>query len=58
MVRGFHLEEPQYEPDDKIKITANDTRRTNLKWNEFARYVQGPRLQGTCGNFDNGSIER
>lgn len=42
MVGGFPLEEPQYEPDDKIKITVGDTRCTDLKWNEFARYVQWP----------------
>jgi hypothetical protein len=42
MVGGFHLEETQHEPDDKIKITVYDTRCTNLKWNEFARNVQWP----------------
>ena len=57
MFGGFHLEEPQYEPDDKFKITV-DARCTNLKWNEFARYVQWPLLQGTCLYFDYGSIER
>jgi len=58
MVGGSHLEEPQYEPDDKIKITVNDTRCTNLKWNEYARNVQWPRLHGTCLYFDYASIER
>jgi hypothetical protein len=55
---GGYLEEPQCEPDDKIKIVVNDTRCSNLKWDEFARCVQWPLLQGTCLYFDYGSIER
>jgi hypothetical protein len=47
MVGGFHLEEPQNELDDEIQITV-DARYTNLKWNEFVRYVQWLLLQGTC----------
>ena len=58
MVGGFHLEETQYEPDDTIKIAVNDTRCTKWKWNEFARYVQWPPIQGTCLYFGYGCLER
>jgi hypothetical protein len=30
MVGGFHLEEPEFEPGDKIKVTVNDTRCATL----------------------------
>jgi hypothetical protein len=44
--------------DDKVKITVNDRRCTDLMWNEFARYVQWLCLQGTRVYFDCSCIEQ